>query len=47
MADRQGFMQLMTAAAPLLKISEDKAYELLLDQWWAKVRMPLRLALPL
>ncbi|KAL0067569.1 hypothetical protein AAF712_005284 [Marasmius tenuissimus] len=36
MADRQGFMQLMAAAAPLLKISEDKAYELLLDQWWAK-----------
>ncbi|KAL0577074.1 hypothetical protein V5O48_004917 [Marasmius crinis-equi] len=36
MANPGGFLQLMAAAAPLLKLSEAKAYELLLDQWWAK-----------
>ncbi|KAF8165214.1 armadillo-type protein [Crassisporium funariophilum] len=36
MSDRQMFLQLMSASAPILNISEEKLYETLLDQWWGK-----------
>ncbi|ESK94397.1 importin 11 [Moniliophthora roreri MCA 2997] len=36
MSHPQAFAQLMTAAAPQLKLTEVKAYELLMDQWWAQ-----------
>lgn len=37
MSDRQMFRQLMSATAPLMKMTEEKLYEILMDQWWAKV----------
>ncbi len=37
MADRQMFLQLMTATAPVLGMSEAKLYERLMDAWWDKV----------
>ncbi|KAK0490845.1 armadillo-type protein [Armillaria novae-zelandiae] len=36
MADRQMFLQLMTATAPVLGMSEAKLYERLMDAWWDK-----------
>ncbi|KAK0206374.1 armadillo-type protein [Desarmillaria ectypa] len=36
MADRQMFLQLMTATAPVLGMTEAKLYERLMDAWWDK-----------
>lgn len=37
MSDKTMFLQLMSASAPLLNQQETTLYDLLLDQWWAKV----------
>ncbi|KAF5321876.1 hypothetical protein D9619_000809 [Psilocybe cf. subviscida] len=36
MSDKNMFLQLMSASAPLLNQQETKLYDLLLDQWWGK-----------
>jgi hypothetical protein len=38
-ADARMFLQLMTLGAQSLGQSEGYAYEVLLDQWWSRVRL--------
>lgn len=38
MLDRQMFLQLISATAPVLNQTEATLYDTLLDQWWGKVR---------
>jgi len=43
MADRQIFLQLMSATASSQNLTETYLYEELLDQWWGKVSSHYRL----
>ena len=37
-ADRQLFLQLVSATATALNMSEEKVWEPILNQWWTRVR---------
>ena len=38
-ADRQLFLQLVSATATALNMSEEKVWEPILNQWWTRVRI--------